>query len=60
MSNYTLEDAQREWDNQLPEEDTICLRCEENEAEPGEDYCEYCNDVIRASNRDKFIEKETY
>ena len=46
-------------DNYYPDEN-LCLRCEEEEAEPNDDYCEYCNDTIRHNNRDKFQAKETY
>lgn len=41
-------------------DDNTCIRCEENESEYGEDYCEYCAEVIRNQNRDKFQPRETY
>lgn len=41
-------------------EDNLCMRCEEEEAEPNEDYCSYCNETIRLQNKDRFIAQETY
>lgn len=45
--------------NYYPDENS-CLRCEEEEAEPDDDYCEYCIDTIKHQNRSRFIEPETY
>lgn len=56
----TLDQAQERYDRQLPDDDNTCIRCEESEAEYGEDYCEYCAEVIRNQNRDKFQPRETY
>lgn len=42
------------------EDYNICLRCEENEAEPGEDNCEYCNDTIKHQNKERFQAEETW
>lgn len=56
----TLDQAQIIYDNELPSEEHICLRCEEEEAEPDDDYCEYCIDTIKHQNRSKFIAQETY
>jgi hypothetical protein len=59
-----IEDAQRKYDKEREtsycDEDRLCLRCNEEEAEDGEDYCYICEEVIKEKNRDRFIEKETY
>jgi hypothetical protein len=42
------------------EDDNLCLRCEEQEAEPDEDWCEHCIELAIERNRDKFQAEETY
>jgi hypothetical protein len=41
-------------------DDNICLRCEEEVAEDGNDYCYICEEIIKEQNRDKFQSEETY
>lgn len=50
MGCMDIDRAQEIYDRQLPEEDILCARCEEVEAEDGEYYCEYCMDIL--SKRD--------
>lgn len=55
-----IDQAQRIYDKELPDENLICLRCLEEEAEEGEDLCYICEEIIRVRNRDRFISEETY
>ena len=55
-----INQAQIIYDNELPNEEHICIRCEDEETEEGEEYCEYCIDIIKHQNRSRFISEETY
>ena len=56
-----LDNAQKEYDNQLPDEKHYCMRCdEEMESNYYNDCCEHCEEIIISQNKTRFIEKETY
>lgn len=51
MNNLDKAQEQHDLDNQLkyyPDDDNICLRCEEEVTEDGKDYCQYCQDFVLA------------
>jgi len=62
MNNFDEMEKKRDLEretNYYPD-DKLCLRCEEEEAEQDNDYCEYCLDTIKEQNKDKFQSEETY
>ena len=57
----SLDKAQDEYDNDLPVDDLLCLKCYKSFVDfYSDDYCTHCLEVIRERNRDKFIPEETY
>ena len=59
-----IDEAQRKYDKEREisycDEDRLCLRCNEEEAEDREDYCYICEEIIREKNRDRFTAPESY
>lgn len=50
----SLDKLQSEYDNQLPNEKDICLRCDEMETENGKDFCEFCEEILDEMKAVKF------
>lgn len=50
---YTLDQAQKDYDNQLPDDKYYCLRCDEEMDDDSLDHCPHCEEVIRRKNKNR-------
>ena len=62
MNDFDKEEMKHDLDksmNYYPD-DSLCTRCDEEESLPDNDLCEYCLDIVKEKNRDRFQAEETY
>ena len=62
QNDFDIKERQRDLERETSyyPDDNLCLICEEEKAEPGEDNCAYCDETVRLQNKDRFISQETY